>query len=129
MAYTIDWMPGHERRMLDVVFTGDITIDEVADYSDQVMRYFDEGTPPVHIYMDISAVGKIPTRMTQLKNALRFSNNPALGWTMIVGGSAFLNVISSVVVQITGTRSRPFTSREEAFAFITQEDQTLLTER
>lgn len=127
MARTLAWMPGYEGRICLVTLTGDMSVEELITLNDEITAYLHQGTPPVHVYIDIFKMGRPVTRVTPIKSAMKFISDPALGWVLVVGGNAFLNVIVSVLTQITGTRSRALATHEAAMALLMQEDSTLVS--
>jgi|1185.fasta_scaffold96253_1 hypothetical protein len=105
---------------------GDLSLEEMRASNMIALEHIRTGTPPVHLLIDTSAVGKLPgSFVPMLKEIEHFRHEKNMGWTVMVTNSSllhFFGVLSSNLIKM------PFsavTTYEEANTLLKKVDPTL----
>ncbi len=112
------------QRVLYLHYIGHLTVDDVRDSIDQMRAHFEDGTPLIHVILDIGDVSGYPN-LVELRHGLNYERSRKQGWTMFVGAEGIARFISSVLAQLAGNRFRMFETADEAVAFLIDMDETL----
>jgi hypothetical protein len=126
MAYEVTWLVAG-RIILDKL-SGNIQMDEIATTSELITNLVREGSPKqVHLIVHILEVNKLPVGINvgKVNQYMKHTQEPNLGWTLVITTSMFLRFLASVVTQVAGGRFRAFATYEEALAFLQELDSTL----
>src|SRR5689334_16581788 len=83
MPYEDSWYV--EKRVAIQRLYGVITVEESEMARDGVIRLLEEGTPLVHILVDVSDVEKFPTNITAIRRMIPNVDSPNMGWLLIYG--------------------------------------------
>jgi len=126
MPSSVNWYPGHEGRLIQQVFSGALTVEDVAAGSEAVAKHIRDGVHPVHLLADVTSVVSFPKAPTQLKQAAVHFKEPGLGWIVLVGASSMMGMFASLITQLGGVKLRSFPTDEEALEFIAQQDRTFV---
>lgn len=127
MPVEISWLL--EGRVINVKYSGDVTLEDKRDGAELEYEYLEAGTAPlVHVLLDITDQTSAPTNIKAIQDALdKALSHPAKGWTIAFGKEEFKmeNFVNSVVTQPYSVRYRTFATRAEALEFLTYMDSTL----
>jgi len=121
-ASTVAWYPGHEGRVIHQTFVGNITLDELASSSQEIIGLIRQGTAPVHLLLDVRRLAKFPLSANQLNKALAHVREPGLGWALLVGSSSIMGTFAGIIAQIARINLRSFATLDEALAFVAEQD-------
>lgn len=121
MAYDMTWHT--DKRIVMIRIYGELTADELIAINRKTGDYVEDGIPFVHLVLDVRDLEKYPKLGDATK--IDFATYDEVGWTIIVGASAILKFISSIVVQVTGARYRMVSDVDEAIAFLQTNDSSL----
>ena len=128
MSHTVEWLLSE--RVILVNLEGDLTIDDLEDFSNDIVSLLEEGQSPVHIMISDANVGKIPVQLNQVQKKLGFIRHPALGWLVAVGEvNPLINYIVPTIMKIAGVSYARRHSQEDALRLIYHHDPTVATER
>ena len=80
-----------------------------------------------HTVTDLTAIGKIPLTITELKNALHeLGEIRSSGWAVVISNAnPVVHFMVTTLAQLFNFRVRIFTDLEEGLAFLYQIDETL----
>ena len=112
------------QRVITVRYSGHMTVQDIRDSIERTRAHLEEGTPLVHIILDIGDVSGYPN-LTELRHGLDYENSRKQGWTMFVGAEGIARFISSVLSQLASNRFRMFDKAEHALTFLIEMDETL----
>ena len=84
-----------------------------------------QGQSPVHLFIDVTAVGKVPTNLNQMKKSMDILNNPNLGWAVLIGANPVARFLASVISQVMKIRFTIVSAMDEALTFMARQDTTL----
>lgn len=126
MAFQIMWVV--PQRLIRLELTGDITIEESAEFDQMLIEHLDSGIAPVHVILDFSSVASIPLNPKAIISAQQFMKHPNLGWGMIVGMSRIIRFLSAIIFQAVKVNFLLFESYEEAQAFLCKNDASISLE-
>ena len=125
MSFSVEWLPGHEGRIILQTLVGHVTVELVAAASEEVGVLLDQGIAPVHMVVDVNAVTTFTPHATQMKKAGAHLLRPSMGWITLVGASPIMITFINIVTQLAGIKLRNFASLDEALDFILQKDPTV----
>lgn len=124
MAHTIEWLSFP--RILHVALYGDLQLEDIENFSDDVIKHLDEGQAPVHIIVSDSEVGRPPINLNKLRQAAKFVQHPSLGWQVGIGSvNPVVHYIAPMMMKIVGVKLVRRDTKEEALAFLQKQDSTL----
>jgi hypothetical protein len=115
------------KRVIYARYYGDMTMDAIVQSMEDAKPYFAEGIPMVHYIMDVTEVNSFP-KLTELARGLKYEQQDNLGWSIYVGAEGIARFVISVTTQLAGSRFRLFDTLDEAMAFLTENDTSLVTE-
>jgi hypothetical protein len=127
MPYEINWY-APERVIYERLY-GEVTLEDARGLNSESYDFFHEGTPLIHVVVDLTGVQKFPASLTSIGQMIK--NKPqqgVVGWVLIYGAeNPLLRFIASMVAQVSGDkiRLRMMNSLEEAVNFLRQQDETL----
>jgi len=123
MSYTIQWQV--EKRVINIEITGELTIGEIVSLGKETAVFLEEGVAPIFAIVDVTHMTVFPTSISELTRLTPRHKHGRNDWTVIVGASHFVHLISNVVLSVLGLRYRSFPTRDEAVAFVLTQDETL----
>jgi hypothetical protein len=116
------------QRVVYVNYSGHMTVQDIRDSIEQARLYIEEGTPPIHIILDIGGVTHTP-HLIDLRHGVNYQSSPRQGCTLFVGAQGIARFISSVLSQLAGNRFYLFDTVDQAVAYLMRADQTFQQER
>lgn len=118
-----------EDRVLYERLYGTVTLDDIRSLNIASKAFLANGTPLVHVIVDLSEVERFPTSLATIKEFVKPApNQKALGWVILFGTTnPLLRFLSSVVTQLAGenVRMRVMDELGETLDFIRKQDETL----
>lgn len=117
-----------KNRVVLALGYGKVNRQENDDSDRQVLELLSQGTPPVHVLMDVSHVEDFPQytmneRMSVFQN---MANHPNLGWAALCGTTnPIVRFMSAVVTRLTGVRFRLFETFDEGLQFLQEQDDSV----
>jgi hypothetical protein len=127
MAYEIKWYV--EGRIIYDRLYGDLTFDDAVQTSSILTDYLGRAAPLplIHVIVDLSEMERMPleVNLKRFNQAMQHMKAPNLGWTLMITSHPIARFLASTLTQIARARFRTFTSREEALAFLSDQDETL----
>ncbi|MBN1964825.1 MAG: hypothetical protein JW910_09270 [Anaerolineae bacterium] len=124
MPYTLEWLIPD--RVLVGRFTGQIPLEELAQFTAEQHAAIAQGTPPVHFINDARQAEGMKIDFKGLQGLVKaLGHAEGLGWHIDVMSGRFQRMLSAFALQLYGTRSRQFDTMEEALAFLRDNDSTL----
>lgn len=114
-------------KILHVSIIGDITVDEVAQASNDAITIFNtSSTAPIHIIVDDSRGGDPPKSIRKLIDAIMVVRHANMGWMILYGGENKLaKYILQILASFTNLRYRRCQTLREAVAFLITVDDSL----
>ena len=114
------------KRVIHVRAYGDVTIDEMHAFNEQVTAMLDEGDPLVHLIVEDNDVEGMPKSLQTFKEAMPFAGHPDLGWVLPVGNSSpILHFLTNMAAKIYRVRYQRMDSFAEAVAFLKGQDPSV----
>lgn len=118
-----------EGRIVDVKYSGDVTIEDKGKGAELEYDFLEQGTAPlVHVLLNITDQTSSPTDIRAIQNALdKALKHPKKGWTLAFGKEEFRmeNFVNSVVTQSSSARYRTFVTLQETLEFLIYVDPSL----
>jgi hypothetical protein len=114
MEYRLEWnVPS---RVLVLHVSGDISIEELGKFNEDMNHYLDAGTDCVHLVSIGNNIRRVPTNLMEIKQNLTYLQHPKMGWTIIVQEKPnhLTGFIVSVAAQATGMKMRQFKNLEDS---------------
>jgi hypothetical protein len=123
MPIEVSWL--YEKRVIRLYHYGLVTSEELVKSIADVSRMTEEGDSPVHTFLDSRGMeGKADIALGDLRKMIP-RTNPRAGWTVAVQPRALDRFLSSLGMQISGTKYKFFPNEEDAMAFLLEHDPTL----
>lgn len=125
MGYEVSWYI--EGRIVQAIFTGEITFQEAEVASELTAQYIQNGQPPlVHLIADTTRLERFPTNLNLLnRSASKHLWQPKLGWTIVISTNSTTRFISGIITQVARVRFRMFPTLEDGLAFLEDQDSSL----
>lgn len=104
MEYSLQWQI--PKCVLLLYVSGDISIEELADFNRDMNRYLDEGAECVHVVSVGNNIRRVPTNLLRIKQTMTYLQNPHMGWTILVQEkpNPLTGFLVSVATQATGMK-------------------------
>lgn len=124
MAHEVSWFL--ENRVIQLRVSGSISMQDVQDINQQLIKMIEKGTAPVHIINDMQGLKEFPNNLIQVKGALTYMNHAGLGWETIVSQpNPLVRFFASAITQITNARMKMVPDIKEAYLTLVRLDRTL----
>jgi hypothetical protein len=125
MGYEVSWYI--EGRIVQAIFTGEMTLQEAESASELTAQYIQDGQPPlVHLIADTTRLERFPTNLNLLnRSASKHLWQPKLGWTIVISTNSTTRFISGIITQVARVRFRMFPTLEDGLAFLEDQDTSL----
>jgi hypothetical protein len=126
MAYDMKWHI--ERRVIECVITGEITMDDMMGIRQEYMQdYLEQNTESaVHFLFDMSQMVEPGFSTNDLFEASATMHDAPSGWRLYFGKEMVtFRFTVTVYHESRGQRSRWFATREAALKFLCAEDASL----
>ena len=110
MQFGFEWhMPG---RVLMLTVSGDVSLEDLAQFNGAMLSHLDQGMPPVHLISIGNNIRRVPTSIMLIKQTVTYIQHPNMGWTIIVQEKAnpLTGFMLSVAAQATGMKMRQLLS-------------------
>lgn len=105
---------------------GDQTLDQFATLNEELIALLDAGDAPVHLLIDVSQMGSIPSNIMKVQQTFTYLRHPALGWSLFIGEmNALTRLVVSVTNQVSGLDIKLVNTLEEALLLLKRVDLTL----
>jgi len=124
MEYSLEWkIPRH---ILVLHVSGDISIEELGRFNQDMNHYLDEGAEHVHLVSVGDNIRRVPTNLMQIKENLTYIQHPKMGWTIIVQEkpNPLTGFIVSVASQATGMKVRQVKNVEDSLETLKRLDSS-----
>lgn len=125
MEYTVQWhIP---KRVILIRVSGDVSIEELARFNDDIVKHLNEGTAPVHLLSIGENIRRVPTNLMKIKQTTTYLQHPNMGWTVIVQEkpNPLTGFMVSVATQATGMKLRQVKSLTDGVETLRRIDQSL----
>ena len=118
MATTARWL--YPNRILYVETTEILTIDEIKEGHRRHIEMMDalRQVEPVHYIFDTTHMESGPTNFLEVQRAGRaFYRHPKLGWSVGVGESAIVRLVTTSIAKILGLPYKPLADIDGVISF------------
>jgi len=121
----VDWYV--ERRVILVQIEGSLDLEKASELNRQIVAFIDQGDAPVHVIVDLTQLGAIPTNLLKLREASHVVGHAGVGWIVVIGvHNPFINFIGSMLVQLGRlAHYRVMPTIDEAYAELSKVDDSL----
>ncbi len=125
MPFKVEWLV--DKRVILTTINGEIDLDLVDNVTRTIAQFFDEGQLPlVHLIIDALDVSRFSANLLNTtKLTDRYMKHPLFGWGIAITANPMIKFIGAIATGVTKTRYRTFGSREEAFTFLAEMDNTV----
>jgi hypothetical protein len=122
-------MPAHvswliEHRMVSIRYFGVVTAGDVKSNTATGVELVEQGTAPVHVFIDASEIESISISLSELRS-LTVPVKSKAGWTIVIAPNTLYRFFISVGMQFSRGDYKFVESRDEAIAFARLNDPTL----
>lgn len=114
-----------EDRIIYSKYSGNITIDDIRNGTQQVKQLVYEGTPLVHNIAHLLEINNFPKNIRKIRNTVVRMDNNVIGWTVVINRNKLLRFIVSTVSQLARARFRIFDNQADAIDFLYRMDSSL----
>lgn len=122
MPFDVDWLI--DRRVVHVRFHGIVSADDVRAQSAETIAVVEQGVPPVHVFVDASAIDRVDLGLGELRG-LAVSATPGFGWMIVVAPNSLYRFFISIAAQFMRGTYKFVASQDEALEFLRQQDVSL----
>ena len=123
MPFEITWY--EKDRIVNARAVGNLSLEEIDAANRRIIELVNQGLSPVHLFIDVGSVGKVPTNLNQMKKSMEILNNPKMGWAILIGANPVARFLASVISQVMKIRFSIVSTMEEALTFLARQDTTL----
>lgn len=117
MAYSLRWY--QPNRIILIVGSGEITIEDVRDVSRELTEWLDKASARSYLIADISAVTAYPGIALDAFRASTYLQHPRMRGVVMVGvQSELLQVIINLINSLSPAQFKAVSSLEAALALI-----------
>ncbi len=115
-----------DNRIVDVQVTGDQTMADLRALNTTIMTLLDDGNAPVHMLIDMTEAGDIPSNIREVKQVFTYLDHLALGWSLFIGVSNPLHkLVISLTNQLSGVQASVTSTKSAALEQLRRVDQSL----
>ncbi len=124
MDYSLQWTV--PTRVLVLHVSGDVSIEELRKFDQDMNHYLDEGNGCVHLVSIGDNIRRVPTNLMLIKENLTYLQHPKMGWTILVQEkpNPLTGFIVSVASQATGMKMRQVKNLEESLETLKRLDSS-----
>lgn len=123
MAVHSRWLIPH--RVIYTEFTGILTIEELRQENELILKLMDSSHSPVHHISDTTQLQRFPLNFRIIADTLSYYHHPRMAWELGVGMMPKVQEISLRVAQLHKVQIAFANSTEEALRHIRMMDKTL----
>ncbi len=123
MPYEIRWH--QDKRIIHGRLYGVVTLDDLSQWTPEILRYVQMGDAPVHLLADLHDIEKFPMSISALKSVLQREVDPKMGWVVTLGGPSALMTFSYVLARLFKVNLRVADTMSEAVSALQSVDPTL----
>jgi hypothetical protein len=104
MEYSLQWQI--PKCVLLLYVSGDITIEELVKFNQDMNRHLDESPKAVHVVSVGNNIRRVPTNLMRIKQTMTYLQHPHMGWTILVQEkpNPLTGFLVSVATQATGMK-------------------------
>lgn len=115
-----------KQRILLVRPYGDITLEEIKTYNEELREYLAEGIRPIHLIALPEKIERLPPTLKGVIDTLLIYREQGIGWNIVVGDRSILTkFFTSTLGQLYKLHVAWADSFEEAMDILRKEDKTL----
>lgn len=116
-----------ENRIILAHVVGDNSLEDFYVINETIIQYLDQGTAPVHLLIDVTELGNIPSNILKVKQAFTYLDHPSIGWSFFIGEmNAIKKFIVSLTTQMSGLDAKTVDTFEEALLALYRVDVTAM---
>jgi len=104
---------------------GNIVINEYVDLNKIINDLLAQGTFPVHVIVELTHSGYMPTDVQQVIKVLTWLGHENLGWTLFCGLRAEHKFLTAILIQANKNRYREFNTLQDTLTFLEDMDDSL----
>ncbi|MBZ0304558.1 MAG: hypothetical protein K8I82_00690 [Anaerolineae bacterium] len=124
MPIDIRWHIKH--RVLLIRPYGEITLEQIKTYNEELRQYLAEGTRPIHLIAMPEKIDRLPPTLKGVIDTLFIYREPGIGWNIVVGDRSILTkFFTSTLGQLYKLHVAWADSFAEAMEILVKEDQSL----
>lgn len=123
MTFRTTWI--EDKRIIYTELMGTLTSEEAQEMSESHAKFLSEGQAPVHLIVEVTKLDGVPTNLRQNASMGGYLRHPALGWTVLIGGSVLVNFMVSVIGQVFKFHYSKRDNLEEAMIYLISQDASL----
>lgn len=115
-----------ENRIILAHVADDNTIEDLAVINKAIVQYLEQGTAPIHLLIDVTEMGSIPSNIAKIKQTFTYLDHPSIGWSLFIGHmNAIEKFIVSITTQMSKLDAKTVDTIEDAIAVLNRVDATL----
>ncbi len=115
-----------EDRIILAHVVGDNTLEDFRGINTAIIQHLDQGTAPVHLLIDVTELGNIPSNIIKVKQAFTYLDHPSIGWSFFIGEmNAIKKLVVSLTTQMSGLDVKTVDTFEEALLVLRRVDSTI----
>ncbi|MBA3874827.1 MAG: hypothetical protein H0X30_37340 [Anaerolineae bacterium] len=125
MQFGLEWhIP---RRVLVLTVSGDVSLEELAQFNKAMLSHLEQGIPPVHLVSIGDNIRRVPTSIMLIKQTVTYLQHPNMGWTIIVQEKAnpLTGFMVSVAAQATGMKMRQVKNASDGLETLARLDHSI----
>ncbi|MCU0513800.1 MAG: hypothetical protein MUE40_14675 [Anaerolineae bacterium] len=118
MPFEVAW--SQPERVIQVVFSGQVSLDDITGAVSQVNTLLDSARPPAHILISLAPVITFPLDIGSVSAALKMSMGHAhAGWTLMYGSNKpVVRFAANIIMQVSRVDFRLFETEAAARQFL-----------
>ena len=123
MAYELGWRL--EGRVIYLRVWDILPLLEAHEAVEKIAAAVEEGSPPIHIIVDLKALRFSPTGIQTNLRLNSYLRHPHIGWIVTIGGTPLTQFLSNVVRQFFPIKLQQTDSLEASLDFLRSTDPSL----
>jgi len=122
--YSAEWLVNNH---LIYAIIYDIDNDGIVSLIDEMNQMVSSSNLPlVHVILDLNQISKYPTNINEILPRLRtLFTNPRLGWYFHLTDNPMVGFLAQVASSAYRLRSRSYKTKDQALAFLKEQDSSL----
>jgi len=122
MGYSVDWL--HPPRLILIQYSDRVVSTDIISQTNRLGEVLKDGAPPVHLIVDLSLVKEIGLGLSDLKS-VAVKTHDEVGWMAVVAPNPIFRFFAAIGIQMSRGKYRIFANRDDAMAFLVEQDPTL----
>jgi hypothetical protein len=123
MPYEMTWLV--DKRVLYVVLTGELVLDELHELVTQSREMTDNGINPVHAIADATRSHSLPKHINGILKEFKQVTPQDTGFTVIIANNALTRFFAQTLLKIMRLEVRFAPNVDEALNILHRVDQTI----